>query len=120
MLGKQTLSDRTRHPRKAYLVFEDFRISHNGRMVGSHAIVIHQHLLLMVQLSVRTKIVGEIRRLGLGVSVEGGNLPRLGGVHKRIVGWHSQGKQNKEGWQPKHLLFNECHELWCMQQFPST
>ena len=56
------------------LVLETVSICHNSRVVGSHSVVISEHLLLMVQLCVGTKVVGKIRRLGLGISVERRNL----------------------------------------------
>jgi len=57
-------------------------------MVGSHAIVIGKHLLLMVELRVRTKVVGKVSGLGLGVSIEGGDLARFTGIYKIGSGRH--------------------------------
>ena len=56
------------------LIFKHIRIAHNCRMVRSHAIVIGQHLLLMVQLRVRAEVIGKVSGLCGIIAVVGGNV----------------------------------------------
>ena len=63
-------------PLGPHLVLEHLWIPHDGLVVRRHAVVIHQHLLLVVELRVRAEVVGEVGRLGLLVAVVRGDLPR--------------------------------------------
>lgn len=54
-------------------------------MVGGHAVVVREHLLLVVKLAVCAEIVGEVRRLGFFVTVERGNVVRGRLVAERRV-----------------------------------
>lgn len=64
------------------LVLKDIRIPHDSGVVGSHAIVIRQHLFLMVKLSIRTEVVGKVGCLGLGVAIEGRDFACFACIHK--------------------------------------
>jgi len=65
-----------------YLILKDSRVSKNGRVIGSHTVVIRKHLLLVIELSIRTEVICKITGLRLFISVEGGDFSVAGGVGK--------------------------------------
>mmetsp|Transcript_20585 Transcript_20585/g.45821 ORF Transcript_20585/g.45821 Transcript_20585/m.45821 type:complete len:291 (-) Transcript_20585:214-1086(-) len=65
-----------------HLVLEDVRVAQNRRMVGRHPVVVGQHLLLVIELGVRAKVVGKVGGLGLLVPVERGDFSVARGVGK--------------------------------------
>ena len=67
------------------LILEQVGVATDCRMVGGHAVVVGEHLLLVVELAVGAEVVGEVRRLGLFVAVEGGNVVRGRLVAERRV-----------------------------------
>ena len=68
------------------LVLEDVAVPHNSRVVRSHTVVVGQHLFLVVQLSIRTKVVGKVGGLLLLIASEGRDLALLRGVYVVLVG----------------------------------
>lgn len=93
--GVHPLGPRLRRPNGQYaaprahvhhhLVLEQIGIAANGRVVRRHAIVIGEHLLLVVELGVGAEIVGEVGGLGGGVAVVGGDVVGCGFVGKGRV-----------------------------------
>ena len=69
----------------AHLVLEHLGVAHDGLMIAGHTIVIDEHLLLVVQLSIGAEVVGKVGRLGLLIAVVAWDLPGLGLVRKCLV-----------------------------------
>ena len=62
------------------LVLEHVAVPQDRGMIRRHTIMIRQHLLLMIQLRICTKVIGKIGGLGFFVSVEGWNFSGRGEV----------------------------------------
>ena len=67
------------------LILKHIGIAHNGSMVRRHAIMIRQHLLLVVELGIGAEVIGKVGGLCFGIAVECGNVVGGGDVAELIV-----------------------------------